>query len=64
MELKAITYVGKNPGFIAKIGKIMYEFEWQKSLGVSNHSDDVRPQHAAVLSKWRDRRGRKMFIIE
>jgi hypothetical protein len=64
MELKAITYVGKNPGFIAKIGKTMYEFEWQKSLGVSNHSDDVRPQHAAVLSKWRDRRGRKMFIIE
>jgi hypothetical protein len=64
MELKAITYVGKNPGFMAKIGKKIYDFEWQKSLGIGRGTSEVDPKHAAILSRWRDRGGRKMFVIE
>jgi hypothetical protein len=60
----AITYIGRNPGFKAKVGSKIYEFEWQKSLGIGSKQDEVDPKHANVLSRWKDRSGRKMFILE
>lgn len=60
----AITYIGRNPGFRAKVGSKIYEFEWQKSLGIGTKQDEINPRHAEVLSKWKDRGGRKMFILE
>ena len=64
MELTAITYIGKGSGFVAKVGKNVYEFEWQKSLGVGTRADEIPEKHAKILSKWKDRRGKKLFIIE
>lgn len=61
---RAITYVGKSPGKTVRIGGQTYEFEWQKSLGVGSRKDEVKSEHAKRISKWRDRRGRKMFRIE
>jgi hypothetical protein len=60
----AITYIGKSPGFVAKIGNKIYDFEWQKSLGIGNRINEVDPKHSVILSKWRDRMGRKMFVLE
>lgn len=63
-DLTAITYIGKKTGIIANFGKATYDFEWQKSLGIGNRKEEVRPDHARSLSRWKDRRGRKMFRIE
>ncbi len=60
----AITYIGKNSGFLAKVGKKKYDFEWQKSLGIGNRVSEIDPKHALILSNWKDRSGRKMFRIE
>jgi hypothetical protein len=63
-DLIAITYIGKNSGFLAKVGKRTYDFEWQKSLGVGGRQDEVKPEHAMILSRWKDRRGKKIFFLE
>lgn len=63
-NIVAITYVGKNPGFIASVGGQKYEFEWRKSLGVGNRRGEVRPTHASVLAHFRDKRGKKIFLLE
>lgn len=60
----ALTYIGKTPGFVAKAGKRIYEFEWQKSLGIGGRADEVRLEDAIRLSKRRDRNGKKLFVIE
>lgn len=64
MELKAITYIGRSPGFTARVENRVYDFEWQKSLGIGKKRDEVEFKHASILSKWKDRSGKKMFIIE
>lgn len=64
MTLTAITYKGNNSGYIAKIGKRIYDFEWQKSLGIGGRQDEVKPEHAVILSRWKDRRGKKIFFLE
>jgi len=64
MNLTGITYTGKPPGFIAKVGKTTYEFEWQKTQGIGSRKDEVNPKHAMILSKWKDRRGKKIFFLE
>jgi hypothetical protein len=60
----AITYIGKTSGFLAKIGNKIYDFEWQKSLGIGKRIGEVHPKDADILFKWRDRVGQKMFILE
>jgi hypothetical protein len=60
----AITYIGKTPGFIARVGKRTYEFEWQKSLGIGRRPEEVDFVHAVRLSKRRDRNGKKMLVLE
>lgn len=62
--LIAITYIGKLPGFIAKVGNNIYEFEWRKSLGIGNRPDEVLPQDAEKLSEMKDRRGKKIFFLD
>ena len=64
MKYNVITYIGKTPGFTVKIGKDVYEFEWQKSLGIGRRPEEVDFVHAMRLSKRRDRNGKKMFVLE
>jgi hypothetical protein len=64
MEFTAITYVGRKTGFSAKIGKRKYEFEWQKSLGIGRQKDEVDPDHAVILSRWKDKNSKRIFVIE
>ena len=40
MKYNVITYIGKTPGFSVKLGKEVYEFEWQK--GVRKRPSSVR----------------------
>ena len=61
---KAITYVGRSTVKDVRFGKKSYEFEWQKSLGIGSRFDEVKLDHAKKLAKWRDKKGRKIFIIE
>ena len=60
----AITYVGKTSGFIARVGSAAYEFEWQGSTGVGNRKDEVPLEHAMKIARWRDKRGKRLFILE
>jgi hypothetical protein len=64
MEYATITYVGKNPGFIAKVESNIYEFEWNKGLGIGRRIGEIRPEHAKKIAKWRDKRGKKIFVCE
>jgi len=59
-----ITYIGRNSGYTAKIGSKVYEFEWQKTLGIGTRQEEVHPKHAQVFARWKDRSGRKLFILE
>jgi hypothetical protein len=64
MKYNVITYIGKTPGFSVKIGKEVYEFEWQKGVGIGRRSDEIKVDHAIKISKWRDRKGKKIFVLE
>ena len=64
MDYVTITYIGKNSGFIAKVESRLYEFEWNKGLGIGNRLGEVRPDHAKKIAKWRDKRGKKIFVCE
>lgn len=64
MDYVTITYVGKNSGFIAKVDSRIYEFEWNKGLGIGRKNGDVRPEHAQRIARWRDKRGKKIFVCE
>jgi len=61
---RAITYIGKTPGILVKVNKKIYEFEWQKSLGIGGRSDEVDIDSALKLSKRKDKRGKKIFKLE
>lgn len=60
----AITYVGKLPGFKVTCGDKTYDFEWRKAQGVGTRADEVNPRDLERLSKMRDRRGKKLFLLE
>lgn len=47
-----------------KLGKDVYEFEWQKGIGIGRRSDEIKLDHAIKISKWRDRKGKKIFVLE
>lgn len=64
MNYTVITYVGKTSGYTVNIGKKIYEFEWQKGRGIGRRSNEINPEHAKVISKWRDRKGKKIFALE
>jgi len=61
---KAITYIGKTPNKVVSFGEKVYEFEWQKSVGIGSRSDEVKFDHARRMSKWRDKKGHKVFKLE
>lgn len=62
---RAITYVGtgKKSGIIVRMGKQIYDFEWQKSLGIGNATNEVLLKHAITLAKWKEG-GKRMFFLE
>lgn len=60
----AITYIGKNSGYVAKFKNKIYDFEWQKSRGIGNLLDEVELKHAVRLANRRDRKGKKIFRLE
>ncbi len=62
--LMAITYIGDTPGKTVRLKGKTYNFEWQKSLGIGKGQEEVEFKHAKTLSKWRDKRGKKIFILE
>lgn len=61
---RAITYIGKGSEKVVRFKKKVYEFEWQKSKGIGNRSDEVELEHALKLSKRKTKKGKKIFIIE
>ena len=61
---RAITYIGKGSGKIIRFKKKVYEFEWQKSKGIGNRSDEVELDHALKLSKRKTKKGKSLFVIE
>jgi len=64
MDYNIITYIGKTPGYIVNIGNKIYDFEWQKGRGIGRRSNEINHEHALVISKWRDRKGKKIFVLE
>jgi len=42
----------------------IYDFEWRKSVGIGNRKDEVELAHAKRLASWKDKRGKKIFILE
>jgi hypothetical protein len=65
MQYNTITYVGKSGGcFYARVGKAVYEFEWQKGVGIGRKADEIHPDHVKKIAKWRDKRGKRLFVLE
>ena len=64
MRYTAITYVGTESDYIAKIKKQVFYFEWQNSLGVGKGKDEIPEEIAVSLSNWRDGKGLHLFTLE
>lgn len=64
MKYTTITYVGKTPGYLVNIGNRTYDFEWNKGIGIGRRDDEIHPDHIKKIAKWRDKRGKKIFILE
>jgi hypothetical protein len=64
MKYNSITYIGKNSSFTTRIGGRVYDFEWQKGLGIGRRKDEIHPDHAKKIAKWRDKNGKRMFVLE
>lgn len=64
MKYNVITYIGKTPGFTVKLKSRIYEFEWQKGVGIGRRPDEVNPEHAQKIAKWRDKRGKRIFTLD
>ena len=64
MDYTTITYIGKTPGYVVKIENKVYDFEWNKSLGIGTRLGEVHPKHTKKIAKWRDKRGKRIFILE
>ena len=64
MRYSAITYIGTESDYIAKIKKQVFYFEWQNSLGVGKGKDEIPEEIAVSLSNWRDSKGLHLFTLE
>ena len=65
MRYTTITYIGKSgKGYTARVDKIFYEFEWQKGVGIGRKNGEIHPDHAKKIAKWRDKRGKRIFVLE
>lgn len=64
MVYTAITYIGTESDYVAKIKTKVFYFEWQNSLGVGKGKDEVPEEIAVSLSNWRDSKGRHLFTLE
>ncbi len=64
MGYTAITYIGTESDYIAKIKKQVFYFEWQNSLGVGKGRGAVPEEIAVSLSNWWDSKGRHLFTLE
>ena len=64
MRYTAITYIGTESDYIAKIRKKVFYFEWQNSLGVGKGRDEVPEDMAVSMSNWRDKQGQRLFTLE
>ena len=64
MRYTAITYVGTESDYIAKIKKQVFYFEGQNSLGVGKGKDEIPEEIAVSLSNWRDSKGLHLFTLE
>jgi hypothetical protein len=64
MKYTTITYVGKTPGYIVRIENRVYDFEWNKGLAIGRKPDEVHPNHTKKIAKWRDKKGKRIFVLE
>lgn len=64
MKYTTITYIGKTPGYIVRMQNKIYDFEWNKGLGIGIREGEVHPNHIKKIAKWRDKRGKKIFVLE
>ena len=65
MNYTTITYVGKTgDGFFARVGKNVYEFEWQKGVAIGRKPGEIPPEHVKKIAKWRDKRGKRLVVLE
>lgn len=65
MKYTTITYIGKSGGgYSARVGKNTYEFEWQNGVGIGKRQDEIPLDVAMRIAKWRDRKGKKIFVLE
>lgn len=64
MEYITITYVGRTPGYVAKVGSSIYEFEWNKSLGIGRRRGEVNSSDIPKIANWRDKKGRRIFRLD
>jgi hypothetical protein len=64
MEYSTITYIGKTPSYVVKLRSSVYEFEWNKGLGIGNRQGEVNAKDIEKIAKWRDKKGRKIFRLD
>ena len=64
MEYSTITYIGKTPSYVVKLRNTVYEFEWNKGLGIGNRQGEVNAKDIEKIAKWRDKRGKRIFVLE
>lgn len=64
MKYTTITYVGKLPGYVVRIENKVYDFEWNKGLGIGRRKDEITQDHTKKIAKWRDKKGKKIFVLE
>ena len=64
MRYTAITYVGTESDYVAKIKKEVFYFEWQNGLGVGKGRGEVPEDIAVGLANWRDEQGHRLFTLE
>lgn len=65
MKYTTITYIGKSGGgYFARVSGNTYEFEWQKGIGIGKRQDEIPLDAAMRIAKWRDKKGKKIFVLE
>jgi hypothetical protein len=64
MKYSTITYIGKSSGYVVKLRNTVYEFEWNKGLGIGNRQGEVNAKDIEKIAKWRDKKGRKIFRLD
>lgn len=53
MEYSTITYIGKTPSYVVKLRNTVYEFEWNKGLGIGNRQGEVNAKDIEKIAKDR-----------